>query len=64
MSQTSKKRREFSLEYKGGKQKFKADGRLYHLLYPGLYPDDEGDVISDFMVSLEERLYSLFEGIM
>ena len=33
-------------------------------MYPGLYPDDEGDVISDFMVSLEERLYSLFEGIM
>ena len=43
--------REFSLGYKGGKPKFRADRRLYHLLYPGLFPDDEGDVIS----SLEER---------
>ena len=46
-----KKRREFSLEYKGGKPKFRVDGRLYHLFYPGLFPDDEGDVISDFMIN-------------
>ena len=38
---TIKEQREFSLEYKGGKPKFAVNGRLYHLLYPGLYPDDE-----------------------
>ena len=61
---TIKERREFSLEYRGGKPKFKADGRLYHLLYPGLFPDDEGDVISDCITSLDGRLYSLFKDIM
>ena len=61
---TIKEQREFSLEYKGGKPKFKAAGRLYHLLYLGLFPDDEGNVISDFITSLEERLYSLFKDIM
>ena len=61
---TIKKRWEFSLEYKGGKPKFGADGRLYHLLYPGLYPDDEGDVVCDFVTSLEERLHSLFKEMM
>ena len=34
-------RREFSLEYKGGKPKFRADGRLYHLIYPGQFPEEE-----------------------
>ena len=61
---TIKERGEFSLVYKGGKPKFKADGRLYHLVYPGLSPDNEGDAISDFMSSLEERLHSLFNEIM
>ena len=27
---------------------------------PGLFADDEGDAIFDFMSSLEERLHSLF----
>ena len=63
---TIKERRELSLKYKGGKPKFRVDGRLYHLLYPCLFLDDEGDVISyhDFMISLEGRMYSLFKEIM
>ena len=61
---TIKECRKFSLEYKGDKPKFRDDGRLYQLLYPGLFPDDEGDVISDFMASLEGRMYSLFKEIM
>ena len=34
---TIKERREFSLEYKGDKPTFRADGRLYHLIYPGFF---------------------------
>ena len=42
---TIKKQREFSLEYKGGKPMFRADGRLYHLIYPHIFPEEEEDNI-------------------
>ena len=45
-----KKRREFSLEYKGGKPMFRVDGRLYHLIYPQIFPEEEEDNISLFLV--------------
>ena len=55
---------EFSLEYKGGKPTFRADGRLYHLIYPHIFPEEEEDNISMFMVKLNERLSFLFKDIM
>ena len=58
------KRREFSLEYKGGKPKFRADGRLCHLIYPGIYSKEEEDSISSFWVKLKERLDFIFKGLM
>ena len=61
---TIKKRWEFSLEYKGGKPTFRADGRLYHLIYPHIFPEEKGDNISDFMVKLNERFNFLFRDIM
>ena len=60
---TIKKRRELSLEYKGDKPMFRADGRLYHLIYPHIFPEQKGDNISDFMVKLNERLDLLFRDI-
>ena len=61
---TIKKRREFGLKYKGGKPTFRADGRLYHLIYPDIFPEEEEDNISLFMLKLEERLNFLFKEIM
>ena len=61
---TIKERREFSLEYKGDKPTFRADGRLYHLIYPHIFPEEKGDNISDFMVKLNDRLNFLFRDIM
>ena len=61
---TIKKRREFCLEYKGGKPKFRADGRLYHLIYPHIFPEEEEDSISSFMIKLNDRLNFLFKDIM
>ena len=61
---TIKKRMEFSLENKGGKPTFRADGRLYHLIYPHIFPEEEEDSISLFMVKLNERLNFLFKDIM
>ena len=60
---TIKKRREFSLEYKGGKPTFRADGRLYHLIYPQTFPEEEEDNISTFTVRLNDRL-NFFKDIM
>ena len=40
----------FSLVCKGGKPMFRADGRLYHLIYPHIFPEEEEDSISSFMV--------------
>ena len=59
-----KKRREFSLEYKGGKLMFRADGRLYHLIYSHIFPEEVEDTISLFMVKLNETLNFLFKDIM
>ena len=59
-----KKKREFSLEYKGGKLTFRADGRLYHLIYPHIFPEEEEENISLFMVSMNERLNFFFKDIM
>ena len=61
---TIKERREFSLEYKGGKPTFRADERLYHLIYPHIFPEEEEDNISILMVKLNERLNFLFKDIM
>ena len=61
---TIKKRREFSLEYKGGKPTFRADGSLYHLIYPHIFPEEEEYSICSFMVKLKERLNFLFKDIM
>ena len=55
---------EFSLEYKGGNPMFRADGRLYHLIYPHIFPEEEEDNIYLFMVKLNERLNFLFKDIM
>ena len=61
---TIKKRWEFSLEYKGGNPMFRADGRLYHLIYPHIFPEEEKDSISSFMIKLNDRLNFLFKDIM
>ena len=46
MNQALLRRWEFSLEHKGGKPSFRADGRLYHLIYPHIFPEEEEDNIS------------------
>ena len=61
---TIKKQREFSLEYKWSKPTFRADGRLYHLIYPHIFPEEEEDNVSLFMVKLNERFNFLFKDIM
>ena len=60
---TIKKRWEFSLEYKGGNPVLRADGTLYHLIYPHIFPEGEEDNIFIFMVKLNERLNFLFKEI-
>ena len=43
---------------------FRADGRLYHLIYPHIFPEEEEDNMSLFKVKLNERLNFLFKDIM
>ena len=46
------------------KPTFRADGRLHHSIYPHIFPEEEEDNISSFMVKLKERLNFLFKDIM
>ena len=40
--------------------KFRADKRLYHLIYSHIFPEEEEDNVSLFMLKLNERFNFLF----